>query len=205
MRGLRNLLIFAAVLLVGGALIWLAVQLTTPSRPSQPDQPQQPVVLWTGIEPPLALDSAAERGAERARAWQTDAILVRVEATWRPGPERLHVEIPPVAWSLYYYSPSARRLASAVVDAAQTFWVPPVPALVPPQELAPFPPPHECRTAWLTFRGAEGEEFIRAHPDATVSMVLRMQEGRPVWTVLAASGEHHLKVSVDAETGLALP
>ncbi len=201
MKWWRDLFIFVVVFLLVVGSVWLVIG--TYARP-QVSQPSRPVAVWKGLALPLEIESAAQRAQERAQDWQSDVVLVRVDASWRPGPERLHLEIPPVAWSFYYYSPTAGTVASVVVDAAYTFWVPPVPVTSPLVVLDPFPPLHGSRTAWLTFRAAGGEEFIRAHPDAAVTLVLREEE-RPVWTVLAAFEGHHLEVRVDADTGLAVP
>lgn len=202
MKWLRDLLLFvtALVLVIGTVWIFLASSLESQAPP-----PDRPAAAWTGIVPPLALESAARRAGERAQDWQADATLVRVESSWRPGPDRLDLEIPPVAWSFYYYSASTQKVASAAVNSDDVFWVPPVWTESKPLPLDPFPPPYDSRMAWLAFRGAGGEEFIRNHPEATVTFVLRAEEEGTFWRVFATSEEHHLQVRIDATTGLVIP
>jgi hypothetical protein len=202
MKWLRDLLLFvtALILVVGTAWLFLASSLESQAPPAE-----RPSTTWTGVVPPSAVEDAARRAGDRAGSWQSDAQLVRVEATWRPGPDRLDVEIVPVAWSFYYYSPSTSRVASAAVNSNDVFWVPPVWTENAPLPLEPFPPAHGARSAWLAFRGAGGEDFIRTHPEATVTFVLRAEEEGMFWRVFATSEEHHLQVRIDAESGLVIP
>ncbi|MBN1179862.1 MAG: PepSY domain-containing protein [Anaerolineae bacterium] len=203
MKG-KSLFIVLVVTLLTIGLVWVVAQALSTESPA-PVAPARPMVQWDGTGLPISLEGALRRAEERALAWQADAILVRVDGTWRPGVERLERQVLPVPWSFYYYSPSAQALASAVVDADSTFWIPPLPMRGDPlAELAPFPPAYEPHQVWLTFRGAGGDQFVRTHPDAVVTMVLHMEDGRPVWKMMAISEGYYIEVRIDAETGLVL-
>jgi hypothetical protein len=202
----KSVFVLLVVALVSVGLVWVVAQAL-----SSPDGGEVPVasgsmVEWEGIGLPVSLEGAQRRAEEVVSQWRSDAILIRVDGTWRPGVGRLDRQIPPVAWSLYYYSPSARAIASAVVDAEHVFWIPALPMRDgAPDELMPFPPSYEPHEVWLTFKGAGGEQFIRENPDAVVSMVLYVVGGQPEWKVVAASNGRHFEVRIDAETGLVLP
>ncbi|MGQ9804001.1 MAG: hypothetical protein ACUVSH_09220 [Anaerolineae bacterium] len=170
-----------------------------------PSAPRPAAVRWAGVAAPVPLETGAQRARERAVAWQPDAVLVRVEASFRPGTRYWDALQLPVTWSYTYYSPSARALATVAVNAEKTFWIPPMEAPQPPRPVVPFPPAYAVNRMWMTFRGAGGEEFLRQHPNALVSICLRMGEREPVWEVNAVEGDARLTVRMSAETGVVLP
>lgn len=157
--------------------------------------------LWTGTSPQVSLADAATRAENEARAWANDAVLSKVEATWRPTGEWTEVESPPVSWSFYYYSPAQGAVKSIAMQGEEIFSTP---ATMIPNSLTPlanFPPAQGIDVAWLTFRAAGGEDFLKEH-SAAVHFRLQMVSGKPVWIVLAFTPEARLQFSIDAETGL---
>lgn len=189
-------LIVVAMLIAAGMVI-LSGAFSSASRPT--------AVRWTGIAAPVPLETGAQKAGERAAAWQPDAVLVRVEASFRPGTQYQDVLQLPVTWSYTFYSPSADALATVAVNAEKMLWIPPTEVPQPLRPLAPFPPSYGVGRMWMTFRGAGGEEFLRQHPGAVVSICLRMGERESIWEVNAVDGEASLAVRISAETGIVLP
>ncbi len=160
---------------------------------------------WTGITAPLPPEQAAQKGQERASAWRPDAVLARVEASWRPDERWLEVRTLPVTWLFTYYSPSEKAIATVAVSAEKVHWIPPVEVARPPRALPAFPPPYGVDRMWMTFLGAGGEEFIRRHPDALIHILLQMEETGPLWRVSAVGEGGAIKVQINAETGAVIP
>lgn len=188
--------------LVISCLAIAAIALGTAS--SSPFSPSSDSAQWTGVVAPLPLGDAARQANDRAGAWQEDAALIRVEASWRPGPRWLDHDVPPVAWSFYYYSPAAGAVATVAVDAEHTMWVPPVVVARPPALLDSFPPAYGIEMVWLTFRAAGGRAFIEEHPNASVAFRLQTEDGQAIWRVAAIEGDAHLVVRMSADTGVVL-
>lgn len=187
-------LVLIGLLILG--LVWLLGGVSAPAPAT--------TTRWTGLTAPLPLEQAAQKARERALAWQPDAVLVRVEASWRPGEQWLEVQTLPVTWLFTYYSPTAGALATVSVNAEKVHWIPPMEITRPPRALPAFPPPYGVDRMWLTFLGAGGKEFVRQHPDALIQIVLRMEEG-PIWQVSAVGGGGFLQVQISAETGTLIP
>lgn len=164
-----------------------------------------PTTRWSGVVAPLPPEHAVQKAQERATAWQPDAVLVRVEASWRPGERWLEVRTLPVTWLFTYYSPAEGSLATVSVNAEEMYWIPPVEIIHPPRRLPVFPPPYGVDRMWMTFLGAGGEEFIRQYPDALIQIVLQMEREGPVWRVSAVGEGGLLKVQMSAETGALIP
>ncbi|MBC7226284.1 MAG: hypothetical protein H5T61_03530 [Thermoflexales bacterium] len=160
---------------------------------------------WTGLASPLPPEQAFQKAWERAREWQPDAVLVRVEASWRPGERWLEVRTLPVTWLFTFYSSAARALATVSVNAEKTYWIPPVEVAYAPRPLPAFPPPYGVDRMWMTFRAAGGEEFVRQYPDALIHIVLQVGEEGTVWQMDAVGVERSLKVRMSAETGVLIP
>lgn len=160
---------------------------------------------WTGVTAPLPPEQAAQKGQERASAWRPDAVLVRVEASWRPDERWLEVRTLPVTWLFTYYSPSEKAIVTVAVSAEKVYWVPPMEVARPPRALPAFPPPYGVDRMWLTFLGAGGEEFVRQHPDALIHILLQMEEMGPLWRISAMGEEGAIKVHINAETGAVIP
>jgi hypothetical protein len=114
------------------------------------------------------------------------------------------METPPVTWSFYYYSPTTHELAGVVVGHEQLFWVPPLEISYTPKSI-PALPPYSVEVAWLSFRAAGGDEFLRMHPEAMVDFRLRPHESGVVWSVAAFDGKDYLEVLIDANSGAVLP
>ncbi len=190
-----TLLILIAMLIT--LFLGNVLTLSTPATPARTTDEG----TWAGKGEGLALDVAASQAAARAHLWAQDAFLVRAEATWRPGSARKVEHLPPLVWSFYYYSPSESSLASVAVTNTRSFWVPPMEIPTPPPRLTTFPPPTSADIAWLSFRAAGGDTFLRDHPDALVYLRLRQWEGRTTWEIAAVHhGQRHAAL-VDAQSG----
>ncbi len=188
-------------LVLTGLLMMGIVGLLSVSSSSAPAARTQ----WTGITAPLPPDQAAQKGQERASAWRPDAVLVRAEASWRPGERWLEVRILPVTWLFTYYSPSEKAIATIAVSAGKVYWIPPMEVARPPRALPAFPPPYGVDRMWLTFLGAGGKEFLHQHPDALIHILLQMEETGPIWRVSAAGEGGAINVHINAETGAVIP
>ncbi len=195
-KGLLIVFLTLAAVLAAGVILLSGGPSAAPSPSS---------VRWTGVSAPPPLEMSVQKAGERAAAWQRDAVLVRVEASFRPGTRWLEAQTLPVTWLFTYYSPSARALATVGINAEKVLWIPPQEVLEPPQALPSFPPPYGVDKMWLTFQGAGGEEFIRQHPGAMVHIALQMENGTPVWEVSAVEENAHFSVRIHAETGIVLP
>ena len=161
--------------------------------------------LWQTKDSQMTLEESVQRAEARARAWAADAILIRAEAPWRPGAAGRETETPPVTWSFFYYSPATRELAGVVVGGEQLYWVPPLELSYVPKSI-PALPPYGVEVAWLSFRAAGGEEFLRDHPETMVDFRLRPYEsGGIIWSVAAFDGQDYLEVLIDANSGAVLP
>jgi len=172
-------------------------------RPAQlPTTAGGATTVWTGESPPVALADAEALAGTAARAWAADAILARVEATWRPTGEWMYIESLPVSWSFSYYSSAKRAVMPVAVSGEKVLTTAQLALPGPLTPLASFPPAQDVDVAWLTFRAAGGERFLQEHSGAAVQLRLQMADGRPTWFVLAFTPEAHFQVNVDAETGL---
>jgi len=167
--------------------------------------PRGKTQIWRAVDSGITLEDSAQQAEARARAWAEDVVLIRAEAPWRPGAEGRTVENPPVTWSFYYYSPATHELVVVVVGREQLFWVPPLEISYTPKSI-PALPPYGVEVAWLSFRAAGGEQFLRAHPEAMVDFRLRPDEnGDTIWSVAAFDKQDYLEVLIDANTGAVLP
>lgn len=188
-------------LVLTGLLILGLVGLLSGGSSPAPDR----AMRWTGLTAPLPPEQAVQKARERALAWQPDALLVRVEASWRPDERWLEVRTLPVTWLFTYYSPAQSSLASVSVNADNVQWIPPMEIIRPPRPLPAFPPPYGVDQMWLTFLGAGGKEFIQQYPDSLIQILLQMEDKEPVWRVSAVGKEGVLKVQISAETGALIP
>lgn len=188
------------ILLMGVTLLWSV--LNQQERPAALSQPQG--VLWTGLAPPIDLAVAEQQARAAALAWAADAALMRVEATWRPVGEWVQTESPPVSWAYYYYAPSQGAVLPLSVRGEQLFTTPAVAVPGEPRTLAVFPPPTTVEMAWLSFRAAGGEEFLKAHEGAAVHMQLQATTEGDQWRITAFTPEANIKVTIDAATGLVI-
>ncbi|MGC9395926.1 MAG: hypothetical protein ACP5J4_13860 [Anaerolineae bacterium] len=161
--------------------------------------------LWQAKDSQMTLEESAQRAVTRARTWAKDVVLIRAEAPWRPGAAGRELETPPVTWSFFYYSPTTRELAGVVVGREKLYWVPPLELSYVPKSI-PALPPYGVEVAWLSFRAAGGEQFLRGHPEAMVDFRLRPNEnGDILWSVAAFDRQDYLEVLINANSGSVLP
>ncbi|HPD42020.1 MAG TPA: hypothetical protein PLD43_10725 [Anaerolineae bacterium] len=193
------------LLLVGVALVWGALNGRLPqiAGSGAPEADTQPV-LWTGLAPPIDMAAAEEAARLKVQTWAADAVLVRAEASWRPTGEWITTESPPVSWTYYYYAPSQQAVKTVSVRGEQFFDIPATDVPAPPRSLAAFPPTATVESAWLTFRAAGGEDFLKTHENAMVQLQLRPTAEVDRWVVSAFDPTATLQVTIDAVTGLML-
>jgi hypothetical protein len=195
-----GVLIMALLLALAFLLLNILYAVNAPTSAA----PRGAKTLWQAQDSQMTLEESAQQADARARAWAEDVVLIRAEAPWRPGAAGREMETPPVTWSFYYYSPRTHELAGVVVGREQLFWVPPLEISYTPKSI-PALPPYGVEVAWLSFRAAGGEEFLRTHPDAMVDFRLRPYESSTVWSVAAFDGKDYLEVLIDANSGAVLP
>lgn len=188
------------ILLMGLALVWGALSGRLPGALAPAAEAQG--VQWTGLAPPIDFAAAEQPARAAAQAWAADAALIRVEATWRPTGEWITTESPPVSWTYYYFAASQGAVKSISVRGEQLFDTPATAVPNQPRTLAAFPPPTTVETAWLTFRAAGGEDFLKANEGAAVQLQLRPTAEGDQWQVVAFTPQANMQVIVDAETGL---
>ena len=192
--------IVALAILVLLALV-LTFQLLTERAPATPGHT---TTIWQGGTSNLSLADAVARAEPEARERAPDAALFRAEGAWRPGEQWQEVEIPPLAWTLYYYSASEKSLYSVTVSDAQNFWAPPTDLPLAPNLITSFPPPYGIDVAWISFRAADGDDFLRTHTDPLVAVQLQPAGSALHWTVSAIAGGDQLRVVINAKTGAML-
>jgi hypothetical protein len=201
MRAIKGLalllggLVVLLVLLVAG---WQGRRWLTTAFP-------EPTLAWSGLSAPVALSDAAGRSAERATAWAADAVLVEVEGAWRPAPDWIQVETPPLAWTFYYYSAIQRSVAAVTVQGDSLLWSPPLEVTVAPEVLSTFPPVYGANVAWLSLRAAGGDQLLQEDGETTVRLTLHQVEGTPLWEAVAFREGQFLQVRLDAQTGQVVP
>ena len=197
-----GVMIMALLLALAFFLLNILYTVNTPTSAARPSS----VGLWRAQDSQMTLEQSAQRADARARSWAEDVVLIRAEAPWRPGAAGRQTETPPVTWSFFYYSPATRELAGVVVGREQLYWVPPLELSYVPKSI-PALPPFGVEVAWLSFRAAGGEEFLRIHPEAMVDFRLRPNEKNEniVWSVAAFDGQDYLEVLIDANSGTVLP
>ncbi len=196
--------IVALAILVLLALI-LAFRLLTDRGPaSLAERAGYTTTTWQGGISQLSLADAVVKAEPEARQRAADAALFRAEGAWRPGDQWRAVETPPLAWTLYYYSPAERTLHAITVSDAQNFWAPPTDLPLAPNLITTFPPPYGVDVAWLSFRAAGGDDFLRMYDNSLVAFQLQATESTPHWTVAATESGEQLRVVIDAQTGAVL-
>lgn len=193
-----GVMLLAALLLA--TVVVLALLRNTGTSETGPST--QDTITWQGGISTLPLADAAERANARVAAWADDAVLVRISGSWRPGPGWPNVEHPPLAWSFAYYSATEQKLVSVSVSEEEVFWGSPRLVSAPIPALRRFPPPYGPDTAWLVFRAAGGDRFLRQNPQALVGLRLTQEGDTLVWRVTASDADAYIEVWVNAETGV---
>lgn len=196
-----GVLIMALLLALAFFLLNILYTVNTPTSAA----PRGPRTIWEARDSQLTLEESAQRAEARARAWADDVFLIRAEAPWRPGEAGRELETPPVTWSFFYYSPATRELVGVVVGREELYWIPPLEISYTPKSI-PALPQYGVEVAWLSFRAAGGEDFLRVHPQTMVGFRLRPYEGGGiVWSVAAYDGQDYIEVLIDADSGAILP
>lgn len=196
--------LIAVILIMAAALAVLLFNLVPLFAGVEPVQPPLRKVR-SSVTSAVSLEDAGGRATGRALAWAPDVIPVRVEGAWYLTSGWEKVNAPPVAWSFYFYSRAENSLACVVIDDDALLWVPPFEIPTEPRELTGYPPAYGADSAWLTFRAAGGDLFLRQHPDAQINFRLQTGAEVPVWTVSAFDEGEYIRVSIDAQTGMVLP
>ncbi len=188
------------ILLMAAILAVLLLNLAPLFAGVEPAQPQ-PRRVRSAVTSAVPLEEAGQRAAARAATWAPDAVLVRVEGAWQVNPGWEQISVPPVAWSFYFFSAAERSLAAAVIHDDTLLWVPPFEILVQPRTLTGYPPAYGADGAWLSFRAAGGDLFLRQHPEAQVHFRLQAGPQGATWTVAAFDMGEYLRVLVDPQSG----
>ncbi|OQA22315.1 MAG: hypothetical protein BWY63_00887 [Chloroflexi bacterium ADurb.Bin360] len=193
------------LLLVGFVLIWgaLSGRLPQVAGPGAQNAEAQSV-LWTGLAPPIDYAAAEQTAHVKAQAWAADATLIRAEATWRPTGEWITTESPPVSWTYIYYAASESAVKSVSMRGEQLFDTPATEVPNAPRGLNEFPPATPVESAWLTFRAAGGEEFLKTNENAAVQLQLQATPEGDRWVISAFNPTAKHQVTIDATTGLLL-
>lgn len=189
------ILIMAAVLAV---LLFNLLPLLAGAEPAQPAVRK----VRSSVTSAVSLQDAGDRAAARVQEWTPDAQLVRVEGTWYITRGWEQFNVPPVAWGFYYYARSQNSLVSVFIDDDEVLWVPPFEIPTTPRSLTDYPPAYGADSAWLTFRAAGGDLFLRQHPQAQVTLRLQAGDEGPAWTISAFDEGEFTRVVIDAQTGL---
>lgn len=199
---LRTALI-AFILLMAAALAVLVFNMVPLFASVEPAQPPMRRVR-ASVTSSVSLEDAAVRAATRAHTWAADAALVRVEGAWYVTPGWERVMVPPVAWSFYFYSRAERSMVAVVIDDDVLLWVPPFELQVEPRTLTGYPPGYGAGDAWLTFRAAGADLFLRQYPEAQVHF--RLQDGPegPAWSISAFDTGEYFRVAIDPHSGMVL-
>jgi hypothetical protein len=195
--------LIAFIVIMAAVLTFLLLNLAPLVAGGEPAQPQLRRVR-SSVTSSVSLEDAGKRAATRVRSWAPDAVLVRVEGAWYVTPGWEQVTVPPVAWSFYYYSPAERSLAAAVIDDDLLLWVPPFVIPSAPRPLTGYPPAYGAEGAWLTFRAAGADLFLRQHPEAQVHFRLQGGPEAAAWSVSAFDTGEYFRVVIDSGSGQVL-
>lgn len=150
-------------------------------------------------------EEALRSAKEVALGWRSDARLVSVSATWGWA-RRESLLAGPTGWSFVFYSPSAGEIQYVGVGPEGASLDRRFPAPIPPETVEEGDWRFQAADALLLFLVSGGEQYLRDHPAASVSLRLGVEAGRVVWTILAVEGDKEpLILRVDARTGERLP
>ena len=187
-----------AVVVVFGVLGYLFLQ-PTPPAPALPS----PEATYT-LEATVTAKTTYPLAQEVARTRQPDVQLASVSATWAETNVKRVGE--PAVWTFQFYSPTANRTYTVVVDRGQARvireTIPPYPSTPIPEEGWPVDSTQALNT-WLNYGGSK---FLMEHLAGTqvVAQLATLPEGsRATWTVVGLSerGQAYFTLLVDAATG----
>ncbi|MCX8067461.1 MAG: hypothetical protein N3B68_06540 [Anaerolineae bacterium] len=140
-----------------------------------------------------------------ALEWRSDARLVSVSAAWS-GARREALLAGPSGWTFLFYSPSAGEIQYVGVGPEGASLGRRFPAPTPPETVEEEDWRLQAADALLLFLVSGGEQYLRDHPAASVSLRLGVEAGRAVWTILAVEEtKEPLILRLDARTGERLP
>jgi hypothetical protein len=190
--------LFVAVLLVVLVLVFR-------SRVSEPAGAPKPVPTYTVVFTQVTAQGLYPNAEGLARAWQPEAQLVSVTATWRNTAINLVGQ--PADWVFRFYSPASRRYYFVTVrpdgqmqgieHARQVDIAPPV-LPIEAWRINSV----EALATWLDNGGGD---MLGAKPGIEVSAQLNVptEGGEPVWTVVGydTGSDDYLTVMVDAASG----
>ncbi|MBN1955205.1 MAG: hypothetical protein JW900_09175 [Anaerolineae bacterium] len=154
---------------------------------------------------PLTAQTAYQAARAAAEAWQGDAWLIDLSASW-PNATRERVLAGQPGWTFQFYSPQTREVQSISV-AQDTV------ALTRRRAVSVAPAPID-EAAWrlsaedaaLLFLAHGGERYLEQSRRSTFHLHLAAEDGRVVWTGIAVgSGADPLVVRFDATSGERLP
>jgi hypothetical protein len=156
---------------------------------------------------PNAATTALElypQAEELARAWQGDAQLIGVVATWaRPTETDLMTKQP--TWAFYFHSGGTGEMYLVTADESGVQGAPDTTAGFAPVPIAPGQWKVDSSEALVRFLENGGREFLRDQfvTTAQVRLSASLSPGKVVWMVAALSSTRRTAMSVliDATTG----
>ncbi len=141
---------------------------------------------------------------ETAVAWQADAQLSAVNATWPQGSDRQTLLAGETTWNYIFFSPSQGANATIAVTedtAALVSSAAAAGALIPDVTAWEL----DSKDAMALFLEAGGDEFLETEGISTLTMILNSNEenGRLEWLILlfAPANGRALTVKIDATSG----
>jgi hypothetical protein len=158
--------------------------------------------------PPNAAPTAKAlypQAEELARAWQGDAQLIGVVATWvRPAePDLLTTQ---ANWAFYFYSPASGEMFLVTADESGMAGAPDTTTGFSPVPIPPSAWPVDSAEALITFLDHGGRQFMNEQFVTTAQLRLSasLKPGKVVWMVAALSSTRRtaMSVVVDASTGM---
>ncbi|MFQ5419796.1 MAG: hypothetical protein ACE5EY_05480 [Anaerolineae bacterium] len=144
------------------------------------------------------------KALKTAVAWQADAQLSAVNATWPQGTDRRTLLTGETTWNYIFYSPSKGANATIAVTEDTA-------ALISDAAASGAPIPDvtswdlDSKDAMALFMNAGGDEFLESQGITTLTMILNSNEvdGRLEWLILlfAPANGNALTTKIDATSG----
>jgi hypothetical protein len=206
MRARDILLLFVGWVFV--AVVLIALVLVFRSRISEPTGGPKPAPTYTVVYTQVTARSLHPTAEGLARAWQPDAQLVSLTATWRGTAVNLVGQ--PTEWVYRFYSPSQRHYyfvtvtpdgqVQGIEHARKVDLTPPV---VPVEAWSVDSV--EALATWLDYGGGA---MLGARPGIEVSAQLNVptEGGEPTWAVVGFDtvSNDYLTVMIHADSGQVL-